>query len=107
MSWSRGFDREQILSPHEIERRLHEQTDLHWVQTELAKQGQMTTWQLGTHLASNLDAAVRLLEEKLDLIRALDTQILTSTELAQEMEKASMLLSDKAYCRIRALLYPL
>jgi hypothetical protein len=47
----------------------------------------MTTWQLGTHLASNLDAAVRLLEEKLDLIRALDTQILTSTELAQEMEK--------------------
>jgi hypothetical protein len=43
-----------------------------------------------------------LLEEKLDLIRALDTQILTSTELAQEMEKASMLLSDKAYCRIRA-----
>ena len=45
---------------------------------------------------------MRLLEEKLDLIRALDTQILTSTELAQEMEKASMLLSDKAYCRIRA-----
>jgi hypothetical protein len=38
-------------------------------------------------LASNLDAAVRLLEEKLDLIRAFDTQILTSTELAQEMEK--------------------
>jgi hypothetical protein len=50
MSWSRGFDREQILSPHEIERRLHEQTDLHWIQTELAKQRQMTTWQLGTNL---------------------------------------------------------
>jgi len=30
-----GFDLEEILSPHEIERRLHEQTDLHWVQTEL------------------------------------------------------------------------
>ena len=82
-----GFDLEEMLHPHEMDRRLHEQTHLHWVQTELTKQRRMATWQLGPHLASNLDNAVRLLEEKLELIRALDNRILTSTEFAQELER--------------------
>ena len=82
-----GYDLEEHLKPHEMDKRIAEQEHLHYVQSEFARQQKMDSWQLGRHLASNLEVAVALLEDKLMRIRALEQQVLQSTELKAELEK--------------------
>lgn len=57
------------------------------MQSEFAKQQRMDAWQLGRHLASNLEVAAALLQDKLSRIRSLEQQVLHSTELKSELER--------------------
>jgi hypothetical protein len=67
-----GYDVEEVLRPHEMEHRIESQQHLHYVQTELAKQSKMDSWQLGKHLAANLERAAAMLQDRLEAIQALE-----------------------------------
>ena len=80
-----GFDYVEMLSAHEMDRRLEQQEHLHLVQSELAKQRNMDALELGKHLAKNLDNVLVLLQDKLDAIREQQQRILHSRALEAEL----------------------
>ena len=80
-----GFDYVEMLSAHEMDRRLEQQEHLHLVQSELATQRTMDALELGKHLAKNLDNVLALLQDKLDAIREQQQRIVHSRELEAEL----------------------
>jgi hypothetical protein len=82
-----GFDIVEHLDSSEMQKRIEEQQDLNLVQSEFEKQARMNPWQLGQHLASNLEQCVALLQGKLQLLHDLEQRTLFSSELRQEMNK--------------------